>query len=121
MSDNSPWQREFWQTDEPGRPMRWRQGIRCKLKAQVVLRRANWDKFQVEVDNFSRHGCCLSFIDEPTLDERVSIKFEGLELMGALVCWVRHRQVGLEFEKPLHEAVFQHLVAKLGALCPNRG
>ncbi|URD61236.1 PilZ domain-containing protein [Sphingomonas sp. KRR8] len=121
MTHDSLWQRELWATDGPGRPMRWRQGIRCKLKAQVLLRRSNRDKFQVDVDNFSRHGCCLTFVDEPILDERVSIKFEGLELLGAAVCWIRHRQVGLEFEKPLHEAVFGHLVQKLDARCPDRG
>ena len=120
MSEDSLWQRELWQSEEPGRPMRWRQGVRCKLRATVILRRSNCDKFEVEVDNFSRHGCGLSFVDEPTLDERVSLKFEGLELLGATVCWVRGRQVGLEFEKPLAEAVFQHLVDKLGALCPRR-
>ncbi|WP_114226458.1 MULTISPECIES: PilZ domain-containing protein [Sphingomonas] len=121
MTDGTLWQREYWESNDPGRPIRWRQGVRCKLKAQVVLRRSNWDKFEVAVDNFSRHGCCLTFVDEPTLDERVSLKFEGLELLGAMVCWVRHRQVGLEFEKPLHDAVFTHMVQRLGALCPDRG
>ena len=120
MNHDTLWQREYWEGDAPGRPMRWRQGVRCKLQAQVVLRRNNLDRFEVEVDNFSRHGCCLTFVDEPTLDERVSLKFEDLDLLEAMVCWKRQRRVGLEFETPLQEAVFLHLARTLGAHCPQR-
>jgi hypothetical protein len=33
--------------------------------------------------------------------------------LEALVCWVRGFEVGLEFEKPMHVAVFEQLISKL--------
>lgn len=52
-------------------------------------------------------------MERPNLDEIVWVKFEGLEALEAMVCWVRGFEVGLEFEKPIHSAVFDLLLSKL--------
>ena len=56
--------------------------------------------------------------DVPGLDEQVLIRFEGLEPLPATVCWVRGFDVGLEFGRAIHPAVFDHLMGRLGAKCP---
>ena len=43
----------------------------------------------------------------------MTIKFEGLEAMDAEVCWVQGFQAGLRFERPIHPAVFDLLLARL--------
>ena len=45
------------------------------------------------------------------LGERVWVKFDGLESLEATVRWLDGHIGGVAFERPLHEAVFQHLVS----------
>ena len=47
--------------------------------------------------------------------ERVLIKFEGLEVLDAEVCWVDGYTAGLRFERSMHPAVFELLVERLKA------
>jgi hypothetical protein len=66
------------------------------------------------VYDLSPEGCKLEFQDRPELDETVWVKFEGLELLQATVCWIEELRVGVEFQRPIHSAVFDHIVARLG-------
>lgn len=59
----------------------------------------------------SRYGCKIDFVEKPRLDDRVWVKFDGLEALEGLVCWVDGFTGGVEFEKPIHPAVFEMLVA----------
>ena len=61
----------------------------------------------------SPDGCKAEFVERPKLDEHVWVRFDGLEALEAMVCWVRGFEVGLEFENPIHPAVFEMLVSKL--------
>jgi hypothetical protein len=65
----------------------------------------------IRVLDLSLAGC---IIDRHALslarDERVLIKLPGLALMPCNVCWVEEHTVGLEFEQPLYEPVFDHLL-----------
>ena len=47
------------------------------------------------------------------LDERVWIKFDQLNAIEAMVCWTTGFNVGLEFERPIHQAVFEMLLVRL--------
>ena len=49
------------------------------------------------------------------LDEIVWVKFEGLEALEAMVCWVDGFAAGLEFQRPVHPAVFDVLLQRLAA------
>lgn len=99
--------------NRPARTMWPRKSARVPLRADVVLRRAGHNKYQVSVYDVSRHGCRLEFVELPRLDERVWIKFDGLEAIEALVCWTREFVAGLEFEREIHPAVFDMLVSRL--------
>lgn len=91
-----------------------RRSRRVPVSAMVKLRRRGHHNFTVKVFDLSREGCKLEFLERPQLDERVWVKFEGLELLQATVCWVEGLCVGVEFEKSIHPAVFDLLLSRLG-------
>ena len=90
-----------------------RQSARVDLSAEVTLRRPGRSNYRVRVFDASTHGCKLEFIERPDLGEFLSVKFHGLELMEARVCWTEGFTAGVEFQKPFHPAVFGMLVQRL--------
>jgi hypothetical protein len=78
-----------------------------------MLRRAGHRGYRVKIFDVSPHGCKAEFVERPELDEHVWVKFDGLDSIEAMVCWVRGFDVGLEFENPIHPAVFSMVVARL--------
>ena len=90
-----------------------RRSARIVLSAEVKLRRAGQSGYRVKIHDVSPEGCKAEFVERPQMDEHVWVKFEGLDALGAIVCWVHGFEVGLEFENPIHPAVFNMLVSSL--------
>ena len=84
--------------------------IRTALDAEVSLRRSGHHGYRVKVHDASPNGCRIEFVERPNLDERVWVKFEGLDAVEGLVCWVDGFVAGVEFVNPIHPAVFDRLV-----------
>lgn len=55
----------------------------------------------------------MEFVERPKLDDRIWVKFDGLEALPAYVCWVNGFVGGVHFEKVIHAAVFERLLAQL--------
>jgi hypothetical protein len=55
----------------------------------------------------------MEFVDRPAFRERVWVKFDGLEAVPAFVCWIEGAEAGLEFERPIHPAVFELLLKRI--------
>ena len=87
---------------------------RITLAADVTLRRAGQNNYRVRIFDASPLGCKIEFVERPNLDELVWIKFDGLEAMEAMVCWVRGSEAGVEFKRPMYPAVFDLLLKRLG-------
>lgn len=98
---------------ETARPRLDRKAERIHINAQVFLRRAGQLNYRVRAYDATRFGCKVEFVERPTLDERVWIKFEGLSALEGLVCWVDGFLAGIEFVQALHPAVFETLVQRL--------
>jgi hypothetical protein len=90
-----------------------RKSVRVGLSADIKLRRAGQGRYRVKILDVSQHGCKAEFVERPELDELVWVKFDGLDALEAVVCWVRGFEVGLEFANPIHPAVFEMQVSKL--------
>jgi hypothetical protein len=90
-----------------------RKSVRIGLSAEIKLRRAGQGRYRVKILDVSQHGCKAEFVERPKLDELVWVKFDGLDALEAVVCWVHGFEVGLEFAHPIHPAVFEMLVSKL--------
>ena len=66
---------------------------------------------QVWLTDLSAEGCHL-VIRAGTLkpEQRVVIKAQGIEGLPAVVIWVVGTRAGVEFDRPLHHAVVDHLL-----------
>ena len=90
-----------------------RKAERIALDAEVALRRTGQHLYRVRVYDASPHGCRLEFVERPRVAEHVWVKFDGLDSIESLVCWVEGFVVGVEFVRPMYPAVFDALVARL--------
>lgn len=97
----------------PDRPLWPRKGVRIGVSAEITLRRTGHVSFRVKIVNISPQGCRAEFVERPKLDELVWVKIDGLQSLEAMVCWVRGFEIELEFERPIHPAVFEMLVKQL--------
>jgi hypothetical protein len=97
-------------------PQRQRKSPRVALTAQVQLRRAGQMHYVVDVHDISPEGCRLEFVERPRLDEKVWVKFNGLDAVESTVCWVRGFDVGIEFVRPIYQAVFDTMIGRLTRL-----
>jgi len=84
---------------------------RLEFTAEAGIRRAGVRGYRIRIFNASSEGCKVEFVERPAVGERVWIKFDGLEAVEGTVRWVAGHMGGVKFEQPLHEAVFQRLVA----------
>jgi hypothetical protein len=104
---------EWIDTGQPRqRVPRPRSNARVAVKAEVLLGRPGQRTYRVRAYDFSRSGCKIEFIERPQLDERVWVKFEGLEALSAWICWLEGFVAGAEFERAIHPAVFDHWVSR---------
>lgn len=94
-------------------PPRPRRGCRIAVNAEVILRRSGQINYRVRIFDASPFGCKVEFVERPALDEMLWVKFEGLEPLASVVCWICGATAGLEFAKPIHPAVFDTLLARV--------
>lgn len=99
-------------TGHPPPRCHWpRRGRRETIHAEVFCRRSGQLGYQARLFDVSRHGCKIEFIGRPKLDDKVWVKFSGLQALPAYVCWVDGFIGGVEFDKAIHAAVFEQLLA----------
>lgn len=110
---HSPMMESFNASGTPARSPSPRKCPRVGLDAEVFLRRSGQNNYRTHVLDLSQHGCRVEFVERPGLDEIVWIKFEALEALEARVCWVNGFAAGLEFQRPVHFAVFGVLIERL--------
>lgn len=77
----------------------------------VRVRKGGMEIAGLEVLDLSLAGCMLNWrgwlLQE---DQRVMVSFPDLANLPATVLWADQDRVGLLFNQPLHEAVYNHLV-----------
>ncbi len=90
-----------------------RRSERVALDAIVSLRRPGQLNYRVRIFDVSLHGCRVEFVERPRLEERLWVKFDGLQLLEAEVCWIEGFAAGVNFVQPIHPAVFDRLVSTM--------
>ena len=103
----------FAPSEEPPRQHWPRRSERLPISADVALRRPGHFTYRVRVVDASPDGCKVEFVERPQVGERLSIKFDGLEILEARVRWVEGFAAGLNFSRPIHPAVFDLLIERL--------
>jgi PilZ domain len=89
---------------------------RTALRLTATMRDGTRSRVKVRVIDMSTHGCrieCSSSVDD---DSWVWLSIAGLENQFCRVVWHAHEFIGLEFERPLSEVVFEKLLADQGQM-----
>ena len=97
------------QSDEPIP----REHERAPFRSEALLRRLGGLNYKVHIHDISPDGCKVELIETPRIGEHVLIKFDGLEAFDAEVCWVEGMMAGLNFVRPMHQAVYDMLMQRL--------
>ena len=92
-----------------------RRASRMDVSAEVSLRARGRNSYRVRVFDLSTDGCKVELVERPSVGDRMSIKFDGLEVLEANVCWVEGHKAGLMFENRMHPAVLDLLLRRMGA------
>jgi hypothetical protein len=82
---------------------------RIQFTAEAGLRRCGGLSYRVRVFDLSPKGCKIEFIERPSIGERVWVKFDALQAIEGTVRWIDGHIGGVQFERPLHDAVFQRM------------
>jgi hypothetical protein len=83
-----------------------RKAERVPLQADIDFRRAGEHRWRVNISDISPQGCRVELPVRVTPDEMIWVTFPGLEAIQGKVCWVQEWTAGVQFDKPLHPAVF---------------
>jgi hypothetical protein len=92
-------------------PQERRRVERLALRLNATMRDGTKSRVRARVIDMSTNGCrieCSSSVDD---DSWVWLSIAGLETQFCRVVWHCQEFVGLEFERPLSEAVFEKLLA----------
>lgn len=96
-------------TRPDGQPER-RRANRAALNLSATLREGSRSKARVRVIDISTHGARIECTTKLADDANVWLNLEGLEAQYCRVVWHCEEFVGLEFEKPLAQPVFEKLL-----------
>jgi hypothetical protein len=87
-----------------------RRANRTALSLRATVRDGNQTKAKAKVIDMSTHGCRIESSSAVSDDSWIWLGIAGLETQHCRVVWRCHEFAGLEFEKPLSEAVFEGLL-----------
>jgi PilZ domain len=93
-----------------------RRVLRLALRLNATMRDGTRSRVKVRVIDMSTHGCRIECSTTVEDDSWVWLSIAGLENQFSRVVWHCQEFVGLQFEKPLSEAVFDRLLAEQGQL-----
>jgi hypothetical protein len=88
-----------------------RRAERTARRLNAMMRDGNKSRVKARVIDISTHGCrieCTSVVSE---DSWIWLSISGLENQYCRVVWHCQEFTGLEFAKPLSDAVFERLLA----------
>jgi len=87
---------------------------RSDISGEISMRRVGSFGFDVPVRNVSAAGCSVDLVEPVAVNDRVIARLPGLEPLAAKVIWSDPHSAGLQFERPIHPAVLELLLERLG-------
>ena len=106
---------DFTGTINAGRKQVARRAFRIAISADVGLRGRGRNSYRVRAIDLSTDGCSVELVERPSVGDRMSVRFDGLEVLEADVCWVEGHRAGLMFQNRVHPAVLDLLLKRIGA------
>ena len=83
-----------------------RRAERLPLRADIDFRRAGEHRWRVDLLDFSPEGCRVEIPVRVLPDDTIWISLPGIEAIQGRICWVKEWVAGVQFENPMHQAVF---------------
>ena len=90
-----------------------RDSTRAVLASAITLRPIGGVNHEVALHNLSVAGCCVELIESTELGETMIARFPQLEPLVGELKWVEGPVAGVEFNRPMHQAVFYDLLSRL--------
>lgn len=84
-----------------------RKAERIPLHADIDFRRAGEHRWRVNILDISPQGCRVELPVKVVADDVIWIQLPGLESIQGKIAWVNEWIAGIEFDRPLHPAVFE--------------
>ncbi len=88
-----------------------RRVARVGIELPVRCKRGT-ERSTVILKDLNPHGARIEGIAKLRIDEPIYLMLPGLQPKLAFVVWSRDKVSGLEFERPLHDDVFENLVSE---------
>jgi len=101
--------RGTWADQQPARRLHQRTNV----QGHISVRRLGSFGFDTQVRDLSATGCKVELVESVTVRDPVVARLPGLEPLGATVIWSDERCAGLQFNRPIHPAVFEMLLDRL--------
>ena len=89
---------------------------RLALRLNATMRDGTRSRVRARVIDMSTHGCRIECTTPVEDDSWVWLSIAGLENQFCRVVWHHEEFIGLQFEKPLSDAVFERLLTDQGQL-----
>jgi len=94
------------------KPAGRRRSQRVRCIAEIAMRRMGSFSFQVMLEDVSVGGCKVELVEFVDVNDHVIARFPGIEPFSATVSWADSKYAGIDFERPLHPAVFEQLLSR---------
>ena len=88
-----------------------RRSARTALRLNATMREGSKSRTKARVIDISTHGCRVECTSAAAEDAWIWLSIAGLETQYCRVVWHCQEFLGLEFAKPLSDAVFDKLLA----------
>ncbi len=91
-----------------------RKAPRKATRIAAVAKTAHGQRHALRISDLSISGCAISVERGHPLTEGSSygLKIDGLEMLGSTATWTTGQSAGLEFVRPLHPAIADHLATR---------
>ena len=106
---------DFEPAEKASRKKVERRTSRVAVPGEIGLRAVGRNSYRVRVLDLSTDGCKVEVVERPNVGDKMLVKFDGIEVLDADVCWVEGHTAGLMFQNRLHPAVLDLLLQRLGA------
>ena len=90
-----------------------RSSVRKSTEIRAALKSSRGSRMNVDIVDLSAAGFNAALEPHAVLDSTgFEVTLDGLEALGAELRWAGRGDAGFRFERPLHPAVFDHLVQR---------
>lgn len=95
--------------------MELRREQRYSISVRGRYRKGTGVRFDIAIKDLSEYGCQFAdLVGRVSQGDQITVRVGEVGPIAAQVKWIERRQVGVEFDQPLHPSVLEHIIAEGG-------